>query len=79
MLSIISECFDEIIITRSGIYKKSDPYTLYEEAIKTKDKEHVHLYADENEAFDKALALGDIIAVVGSFYLLGAIKELGNA
>ena len=77
MLAILSKTFDSVIITRAGSFKKSNPDELGKEA--EKYFKSVMIIPSEDEAFEKALSIGDIVAVAGSFYLIGSIGELRHA
>ncbi len=76
LLDILLSNFESIVITRSGLFKPSNPDALYKEALKKKEKKtKVYLIKDELEAFIFSKSISDIILITGSFYLVGMFGE----
>ena len=79
MLSILLPCFGNIVISRPGTFKKSDPEALFEKAKSISEDCKVVLMEEARNAVDYAVENskeGDCILVCGSFYLAGDIKEV---
>lgn len=77
MASILSpECAD-IIISRPGSFKPSEPEEIFR--IFSKYTSRVELLSDPREAFDKALSLSEgkrPVLVTGSFYMVAEVRPL---
>ena len=76
MLSLLLSAFDQIIITRAGSFKKSEPEVLYDTAMKIKkSNQRVYLIKDEREAYTFAKTISQNVLITGSFYLVGIFGE----
>ena len=85
MVESILGTFDTVIVSRPGMFKKSDPQALYEmikrhieENAATKASKKVYLECEAKDALGlakKLTAQDEPILACGSFYLAGSIKE----
>lgn len=72
MLSVLLDNFNQLIITKAGSFKKSEPEILYAKAMEMKKPDQrVYLIHDEKTAYEHAIRLGKVILITGSFYLVG--------
>lgn len=79
MLSTLLPCFEKLVISRPGTFKKSSPGELFEKAKTMTDGCEVVLREEARDAVEYAVENteeGDCILVCGSFYLAGDIKEV---
>jgi len=79
MLKEMLPCFRELIVSRPGTFKKSNPQALNETAKSLSKDTEVVLKEEAQDAVDYAVEKtrdGESILVCGSFYLAGDIKEV---
>ena len=79
MADLVLGCFDKIVVSRPGTFKKSDPQAIYE-LLKSRlhEGQSVVLRIDAKDALSYCLENtepGEPVLAAGSFYLAGAIKE----
>lgn len=75
----ILDCFDTIIVSKPGSFKKSNPQALFDYMVSVKNNnQKVLLKENTADAIQEAINLSQAeqpILVCGSFYLAGAVKE----
>ena len=79
MMKNLSDCFDHIVISKPGLFKRSSPDDIFSDLKKIYPEKHIILEKEAEKAFNKALVFSEgekHIVVTGSFYMASEIIKL---